>query len=462
MSSNATAGAVAPADDERGMVRVVIASLMGAAIEWYDFFLFGSVAALVFNKLFYPSFDPLVGTLLSMSTFAVGFLARPVGALVFGHFGDLIGRKKLLVASLLLMGGATTLIGFLPTYATAGVLAPILLILCRLLQGFAVGGEWGGAVLMVAERGSARRRGFWSSWPNVGMPIGQGLAIAVLAILTATTSDEAFLSWGWRVPFLLSALLVLVGLYIRLSMDESPVFKAAQAAKLARERAEASKPVMPAVQVLRHYWREVLRVMGARFCENVNGYVITVFTLTYATTHLGLDRQVALNGVLIGCFFHALSIPVWGALSDRFGRRPLYAGGAAGIGIWGFVLFPLIDTGSSFAITAAISVALVCHGAMLGPQGAFFSELFGTSVRYSGASIGVQFASIFAGSLAPIIAVALLAEYGSSIPVSVYMLITAIVTVSVVLTTRETRNRDLSFDHTDPAPAAVAAVPATR
>ncbi|WP_235999610.1 MFS transporter [Qaidamihabitans albus] len=437
-----------PAADRRpqGMMKVVMASLVGTVIEWYDFFLFGSVAALVFNKLFFPDFDPLVGTLLSLSTFAVGFVARPIGAVVFGHFGDIVGRKKMLVVSLLTMGGATVAVGLLPTYGQIGVAAPLLLVLFRLLQGFAVGGEWGGAVLMVSERGSAGRRGFWASWPNVGLPGGQVLSIGTLAMLATTMSDEAFLSWGWRLPFLLSGILVVVGLYIRISIDESPVFKEAKAAQEAKQKSSADKQAMPALQVLRYYWREVLLVMGARFCENVSGYIFTVFLLTYVTEQLGLDRQIALNAVLIGSVFHMIAIPFWGALSDRFGRRPIYAAGATAVGIWGFVVFPLADTGSSLLITVAVSVALVCHGGMLGPQGAFFSEMFGTTVRYSGASIGVQFASIFGGSLAPIIAVALLARFGSSIPVSGYVALTALVTVGAVFLTKETARRDLSFD----------------
>jgi len=441
MSSSSGASASSAGTTQPGMVKVVTASLVGTTIEWYDFFLFGSVAALVFNKLFYPGFDPIVGTLLSLSTFAVGFVARPVGAVVFGHFGDLVGRKKMLVLSLVLMGAATVAVGLLPTYAQIGVAAPILLVVCRLLQGFAVGGEWGGAVLMVSERGDPRRRGFWTSWPNVGLPAGQAISIAVLAVLGANLSEDAFLGWGWRVPFLLSGLLLVVGLWIRLSLDESPVFKEAQAAR----QAEGAPRKAPLLEVLRHYWREVLLVMGARLCENSSGYIFTVFILTYATRQ-GMSRQVALYAVMIASVCHMIAVPVWGALSDRFGRRPLYIGGAVGVGIWVFAVFPLIDVGSPVLLTVAVAVALICHGGMLGPQGALFSELFGTSVRYSGASIGVQFASIFGGSLAPIIAVALFAAYGSAVPVAIYVAITAAITVIALLLTRETARRDLAFD----------------
>ena len=264
--------------------RIVAASLIGTTIEWYDFFLYGSAAALVFNKLFFPDSDPLVGTLLSFLTYAVGFAARPLGALVFGHYGDRLGRKKLLVLSLLLMGGATFAIGLLPTHATVGVAAPVLLTVLRLVQGFALGGEWGGAVLLVSEHGDAKRRGFWASWPQTGAPAGQLLATGVLSALTALLSDSAFGAWGWRIPFLLSGVLVIVGLWIRLSVDESPVFKAALAQAEARKAAAAAAEKMPLVAVLRHHWRDVLIAMGARMAENISYYVITAFILVYATT----------------------------------------------------------------------------------------------------------------------------------------------------------------------------------
>ncbi|MGP3947053.1 MFS transporter, partial [Streptomyces sp. 6N106] len=338
----------APAPPTPGSLkRIVAASLIGTTIEWYDFFLYGSAAALVFNKLFFPDSDPLVGTLLSFLTYAVGFAARPVGALVFGHYGDRLGRKKLLILSLLLMGGATCAIGLLPTHATVGSAAPVLLTALRLIQGFALGGEWGGAVLLVSEHGDARRRGFWASWPQTGAPAGQLLATGVLSALTALLSDDAFEAWGWRVPFLLSGVLVLVGLWIRLSVDESPVFKAAQARAEARKvtAGEAATEKMPLVAVLRHHWRDVLIAMGARMAENISYYVITAFVLVYATSdHVGLGKQTALNAVLIASAVHFAVIPAWGALSDRIGRRPVYLLGAVGVGAWAFPFFLLIDT----------------------------------------------------------------------------------------------------------------------
>lgn len=425
--------------------KVVGASLIGTTVEWYDFFLYGSAAALVFNKLFFPTADPLTGTLLAFTTYAIGFLARPLGGVVFGHFGDRLGRKKLLVLSLLLMGGATMLMGVLPTYASVGVLAPLLLTLLRLVQGFALGGEWGGAVLIVSEHGDPARRGFWASWPQAGVPCGNLLATAVLAVLASVQSDADFLAWGWRIPFLLSGVLVVIGLWIRLSVSESPIFLAAQE-KAAQEKAQQKSDVRekaPVLELLKHNWREVLIAMGARFAENVSYYVITAFILVYVVTGLGLSKSVGLNAVLIASAVHLVTIPVWGHLSDRFGRRSVYLVGAAGMGAWIFAFFALLDTKDPVLITVATTVGLVLHGAMYGPQAAFFSELFGTRVRYSGASVGYQLASIAAGALAPLIATALLKAYGSSFPIAVYVVITCVITVVAVLMARETRGADL-------------------
>ncbi|MER7515672.1 MFS transporter [Streptomyces sp. NPDC126499] len=425
--------------------RIVAASLIGTTIEWYDFFLYGSAAALVFNKLFFPESDPLVGTLLSFLTYAVGFAARPLGALVFGHYGDRLGRKKLLVLSLLMMGGATFAIGLLPTHATVGSAAPLLLTALRLVQGFALGGEWGGAVLLVSEHGDAERRGFWASWPQTGAPAGQLLATGVLSALTALLSEDAFVSWGWRIPFLLSGVLVIVGLWIRLSVDESPVFKAALAAAEERKAAAAGRvEKMPLVAVLRHHWRDVLVAMGARMAENISYYVITAFILVYATTQVGLTKQNALNAVLIGSAVHFAVIPLWGALSDRLGRRPVYLIGAVGVGLWMFPFFALIDRGTFGSLLLAVTVGLVLHGAMYAPQAAFFSEMFATRMRYSGASIGAQFSSVAAGAPAPLIATALLDDYGTSTPIALYVIAAALLTVVAVACARETRNRDLA------------------
>jgi MFS family permease len=318
----------------------------------------------------------------------------------------------------------------------------VLLTALRLVQGFALGGEWGGAVLLVSEHGDARRRGFWASWPQTGAPAGQLLATGVLSLLTAVLSDDAFGTWGWRIPFLLSGVLVIVGLWIRLSVDESPVFKEALARAESRRTQEAEK--LPLVSVLRNHWRDVLVAMGARMAENISYYVITAFILVYATTSAGVSKQTALNAVLIGSAVHFAVIPAWGALSDRVGRRPVYLLGAAGVGLWMFPFFSLVDTGSFGYLILAVTVGLVLHGAMYAPQAAFFAEMFATRMRYSGASIGAQFASVAAGAPAPLIATALLDDYGSSTPIALYVIAAAVLTLIAVGVARETRHRDLA------------------
>ncbi|UQW99670.1 MFS transporter [Streptomyces sp. RerS4] len=436
--------------------RVVAASLIGTTVEWYDFFLYGSAAALVFNSLFFPGSDPLVGTLLAFLTYAVGFAARPLGGIVFGHYGDRIGRKRLLVLSLLMMGGATFAIGLLPTHASIGAAAPVLLTVLRLVQGFALGGEWGGAVLLVAEHGDDRNRGFWASWPQAGAPGGNLLATGVLALLAAVQSDEAFLAWGWRVPFLLSGVLVIIGLWIRVSVSESPAFLEAQA-RAEAEKAAGAEHRPPVVEVLRTGWRGVLSAIGTRLGENISYYVLTAFLLVYVTVHLGLPKSDALNAVLIGSAVHFVTIPLWGALSDRIGRRAVTLIGSVGMAGWAFAFFALLDSRSFPVITVAVTAGLLLHGAMYGPQAAFISEMFDTRVRYSGASMGSQLASIVGGALAPIIAVELLKEYDSSVPVSLYVCAAALITTVTVLFARETRGRSL----TEPVGGAGAGAPAS-
>jgi metabolite-proton symporter len=416
------------------MAAVVSGSLIGTTIEWYDFFLYGAAAALVFNTVFFPSADPLVGTLLAFMTYAVGFIARPLGAVVFGHFGDRIGRKTTLVASLMLMGGSTFLIGLLPGHATIGVLAPIALVVLRLVQGFALGGEWGGAVLLVAEHGSAEHRGFWASWPNVGAPAGNLLSAGVLAILSGVLPEDDFLAWGWRIPFLLSAVLLIVGLWLRLTVTESPVFLAAR-----DRQAAVPERKMPFVEMMRRNKREVLIAMLSRFGENASYYLFTVFVLTYVTQVGDMPASAALQAVMIGCAIECLLIPLVGALSDRIGRRPIYYVSCAGLAVWAFVFFPLLDTGSPALVTLAVTVGLLSHAGFSGVIGAFFSELFGTDVRYSGVSVGYSFASVVAGSLAPIIALTLFREYESSTPISIYLAVMALISFAAVWAATETR-----------------------
>ncbi len=429
------------------IAKVVFASLVGTAVEWYDFFLYGSAAALVFGALFFPSSDPLTATLLAFGTYALGFAARPLGGVVFGHFGDRVGRKKMLVTALLLMGFATVAIGLLPTYASIGIAAPILLLACRLVQGFAVGGEWGGAVLMAAEHGDPERRGFWTSWVQAGVPLGNLLATGVLWVLAAVQSDETFLAWGWRIPFLLSAVLVLIGLYVRLTLEESPVFAEAKS-ELSARQSSGEKSHLPIVEVIKRYPREVAVAMGMRMAENISYYVFTVVVITYVTTYLAADKGVVLTGLLVGAAVQFVWIPLIGAASDRVGRRPLYLAGAVGVGAWSWVFFDLVETLDGSKVVLAIVVALMLHSLMYAPQAAFFSELFGTSVRYTGASVGYQLASIFAGALAPILALKLLGtvEERNTGALAVYVSIASVISVIAVLAARETKSSSLRHD----------------
>jgi metabolite-proton symporter len=424
--------------------KVIVASLIGTSLEWYDFFIYGTAAALVFNQLFFPTFEPLVGTLLAFTTYAVGFVARPLGGLIFGHYGDRIGRKNVLVVTLLLMGIATFAIGLLPTYATIGVWAPILLVALRFLQGLGLGGEWGGAVLMTLESGGANRRGLNASWPQVGVPLGLLGANGILALMGALTDEPAFLSWGWRVPFLLSGLLVLVGLWIRMTISESPLFR-----EVEESHTQAGAPIM---EVLRSYPKQVLLAIGARVGVDVAFYTFVLFITTYVATYLKLPRNYALNAVLIAAAVQVVLIPLFGSLSDRFSRRPVYLAGAIGAAVWVFVFFILLDTRQFWLIVLAAVVALVFHAAMYGPQAAFISEMFPTRVRYTGASMGYQLAGIIGGALAPIISVALLDRYDTSIAVSIYAVAMLLVTIICVLLAPETSKIDL---HADPAKQAM-------
>jgi metabolite-proton symporter len=400
------------------------------------FFLYGSAAALVFNKLFFPSFDPLVGTLLAFATYAVGFVARPLGGIVFGHFGDRIGRKRLLMWSLVMMGLATVLIGLLPGYDSIGVWAPVGLIVLRVIQGFAVGGEWGGAVLMAAEHGDSARRGYWASWPQAGVPLGSLLSAGVLALMAGVQSETDFIRCGWRVPFLLSAVLVAVGWYIRNRVSESPMFEAE--IEMAEEPAR-----LPVMDVIRERPRAVLLGAGLRVGENIVYYVLTVFSLTFLVDVATESRSLALDALLIGAAVQFVAIPLLAALSDRIGRRPVYAFGAFGLAIFIFLFFPMLASGSNALIILAVVVGLVLHGSMYAPQAAFITELFPTRIRYSGVSVAYQLTAIFAGSLAPIISLWLYKNLQSSVPVSIYVAVACVISGISALVARETRGIEL-------------------
>ena len=416
--------------------RVVLASFVGTMIEWYDFFLYGTAAALVFDKLFFPSEDQFVAQMSSYASFAFGFFMRPLGGVIFGHFGDRVGRKAMLVTTLLMMGLATFLIGLLPTYETIGVAAPILLIFLRLVQGLGVGGEWGGAVLMAVEHGHAGKRGLYGSVVQMGVPAGLLLATAVFSYFSSLPPEQ-FLSWGWRVPFLFGILLLGVGMFIRFQVFESPLFD--------ETKQQQGVSRLPILEVFREYPRSVLLAMGARFAENASFYIFSVFVLSYGTESLGIPKQTILKGIWIAAAVQIFAIPAAGILSDRFGRKPLYLAGAIGVALFALPFFHLLQTRVDHYIWLAIVIALVVHSLMYGPQAAFFSELFGTRVRYSGASVGYQLASPLAGGIAPLIATALLQwSDGDTWPVAVYLIATAALTLTSIVLATETAHAELA------------------
>jgi MHS family shikimate/dehydroshikimate transporter-like MFS transporter len=413
---------------------VILASFIGTTIEWYDFFLYGTAAALVFNKLFFPTLDPLAGTLSAYGTFAVGFLARPLGGAVFGHYGDRVGRKQMLVWSLMIMGVATALIGVLPTYATIGVWAPILLVVVRFAQGIGVGGEWGGAVLMAVEHSGGNSRGLHGSWPQMGVPAGLLLSTGIFALLSSRLPEAEFLSWGWRVPFLLSTLLIGIGMFVRLRLLETPAFT--------QEIARKGPPTAPLLEVFRLHPREVVVGMGMRFAQNVLFYIFTVFVLSYGEKTLGYSKATMLAGVATGATVGLFSIPLFAALSDRWGRRPVYLLGAVLSLLYAFPFFWLLGQGPGFVALAIVLGLNVGQDMMYGPQAAYFAELFSTRVRYSGASLIYQLTSVFSGGLAPFIATLLLARYGAG-AVAAYMAGSCALTVVATLAAPETHRVDL-------------------
>ena len=426
------------ASERRTLIEAIVASTVGTTIEWYDFFLYGMASAIVFPKLFFPSYDPFVGQILSFLTFTSGFIARPLGGILFGYLGDRIGRKATLVATLLLMGISTLVIGFLPTYHEIGATAPVLLSLLRFVQGIGVGGEWGGAVLLALEFGHRGRRGFYASWPQAGVPLGLLASTGVVALLKSTLSDEAFLDWGWRVPFYLSGLLIAVGLAIRIRIMETPLFT-----KLKEKNEVAEAPV---VEVLRKHWREVLLAAGTRLAENSCFYLFSTYIAAYGSTVLGVDSALILWGVNLAAAAEFCTIPVFGLLSDRLSRRAVFVAGCLGLAIFAFPYYALLETRQPVWIILAIVASLAGgHAMVYSVQGSLIPELFDTRVRYTGASLGYQLAAPFAGGLAPVIAATLVKRFeGQYWPLAVYIIAISGISLVSVLLLAETSRKDIS------------------
>ena len=425
------------APSQRSIIRIALTASAGAAIEWYDFFIYGNAAALVFPALFFPKdLPPYVAQIAAFSTFAVGFLARPFGGVLFGHFGDVVGRKRALSAALLLMGIASTCIGLLPTYASAGVVAPLLLVALRFAQGLALGGQWGGAALMAIESAPPGTRGFYSSFVQVGVPVGVVLANVVFIAVSSLLPPEAFQAWGWRVPFLLSIVLVGVGVFVQYRLDDPEEFERA-APRTASSRATTS----PVIRVLKGHSIDVLLAGGAFVANNTCFYVAITYAVSYGVSRMHIPQGTMLSAVMIGSVIMIPALVACGGASDRFGRRGIFMIGAVLTGLWAFAIFPLIETGSPAAITAAITIELLTISLMYGPQAALFAELFPVEVRYSGASLGYQVGSVVGGGFAPIIATALFERYQSSLSIAVYLCVMCAITLvsTVVLSIRAGR-----------------------
>lgn len=420
----ATVSELDPVARRRMMIRAVAASAVGTTIEWYDFFLYGVAAALVFPKQFFPASDAFTSTLLAFSTYFVGFVARPFGAIIFGHYGDRLGRKAALIATLLLMGIATTAIGLVPGYDQIGGWAPLALVLGRVVQGIGVGGEWGGSVLLAGEWTDPKRRGFTTSWAQFGAPAGMVLANGALYVMSAVTNEEQFQAWGWRVPFLASIVLIAVGLFIRLGILETPVF--------AKLKSEGKIEKTPVLEVLRRNWREVILTALLRSGQQTPFYIFTTYILTYGTQVLGLTRNTVLGLVMLMALLSLGTIPVFGHLSDLIGRRRLTAIGCIVMVILPFVYFQMLDTRQMLLIVVAILVSLPLHDLQYGPQAAFIAESFPGSLRYSGASLGYQLASITAGGPAPIVALYLYETFHTSTAIAIYIAITALISLVCV------------------------------
>ena len=436
---------VTDTNKKNNMRKVALTALAGTSIEWYDFFLYGTAAAVIFPKAFFPQELPtMVLLIISFSTLAVGFLARPLGGIVFGHFGDRIGRKRTLVVALLMMGVATTLIGFLPTYASIGIAAPLLLVALRFIQGLAIGGQWGGAMLLVTESAPSDQRGWYGAYAQAGAPMGVILANLAFIGVSSSMSDEAFMDWGWRLPFIASIVLIGISMYIQLKIEDTEAFRSLSDARSADDKPAAAVERSPVIEAIRKYPKRIMLAAGAFLSVQVTFYILIAFVIAYGmnSPSVELSRDTMLTAVLVAA---AIMVPTqfyFSGLSDRVGRKNVYRWGAILTGIWGFILFPLIDTGDPIMIGFAITMGLLFLGMQYGPQAAYFTELFSTEVRYSGASLGYQIGAILGGALAPTIAVLLWNEFGIFY-VSVYIAIAALLTLWSLSQLEETKGNSL-------------------
>lgn len=439
MATTTGAEFLSEAEHSSQLRRAIIAATVGTTIEWYDFFLYSTVTGLVFAKLYFPASDPLTGTLNAFGVYALGFVARPVGAAIFGHYGDRIGRKSTLIATLMLMGIATFLVAFVPGYASIGIWGAVILTILRVLQGIGVGGEWGGSVLLSMEWARSHgHRGFVASWPQFGVPAGLFLAnLAVLAF--SQMSGEAFLSWGWRVPFILSIILVGIGLWIRLGISETPLFR-----RLVQEQKIERTPF---IEVLKKQPKEILLSALARMSEQAPFYIFTAFIFAYGTSALHASRDLLLAAVLVASCVSFVSIPLFGHISDRIGRKNMYLLGVVTVGIFGFIYFGLLDTMSSALIFIAIVLSLIPHDMQYGPQAALIAESFTGRLRYSGASLGYQLASVIAGGPAPLIATWLFATYKSGMVIALYILLNAVISFIATLMLKDYTGKDISEEY---------------
>ncbi|KQU13095.1 MFS transporter [Bacillus sp. Leaf13] len=426
--------------EKKQMRRILIASLVGSSIEWFDYFLYGTVAALVFNQLFFVNEDPTIGLLLSYASFALAFFIRPFGGVIFSHIGDRIGRKKTLVLTLSLMGVATFGMGLLPTYQAVGIWAPILLITLRLVQGLGIGGEWGGALLLAVEYAPAEKRGLFGAIPQMGVTIGMLLGTIALSIMTLLP-ESAFMTWGWRLPFIFSALLVFFGLWIRKGIDETPSFK--------KVKESGEVPKLPIVETLKNYWREVLIAVGAKVVETAPFYIFSTFVVSYATSTLGFSRTTTLTAVMIATIITTILIPFMGMLSDKIGRKKLFIGGTIGMALFAFPYFWMLQQKSVLLLIIATVIGLgVIWAPITAVLGTMFSEIFDARIRYTGITLGYQIGAALAGGTAPLVATALLNRFNNSyVPVAIYIIFASLVSLAAIWAVKERSNQKLDETH---------------